>query len=173
MFGGTVTFRAGIKGNGLKFPLFDFNPNETGVDKIELESPNGNEIKTTVHLASVATREDAVAIAAKLNTEVLNRISFFRGIAIGNGQITRSQFTPLNPQPGAHLTADIGSYLLIGGEVSLVVSTPAARLKAELEQASPPGEQYFGLLRSARQSGSPVEEFMHLYHVLLMLFNDC
>jgi hypothetical protein len=28
MFKGTVSFRARIKGNGLSFPLCDFNPNE-------------------------------------------------------------------------------------------------------------------------------------------------
>jgi len=54
----------------------------------------------------------------------------------------------------------------------LVVGVPAARLKTELEQASPPGEGNFGLFRSARLSMSPMEEFMHLYHTLLMLFND-
>ena len=45
-------------------------------------------------------------------------------------------------------------------------------LKADLEQTSPPGESNFGLFRSARQSMSPVEEFMHLYHILLMLYRD-
>jgi hypothetical protein len=32
--------------------------------------------------------------------------------------------------------------------------------------------QYLGLFRSARQSLSSVEEFMHLYHILLMQYND-
>jgi hypothetical protein len=35
-----------------------------------------------------------------------------------------------------------------------------------------PGMQYYGLFRSARQSLSSVEEFMHLCHILLMLYND-
>ena len=54
--------------------------------------------------------------------------------------------------------------------VVLGISSP--QLKIQLEQPTPPGERNFGLLRSARQSDSPVEEFMHLYNVLLMLFND-
>ena len=49
---------------------------------------------------------------------------------------------------------------------------PAETLKAELEQPSPPGEYYYGLLRSARQSMSPVEEFVHVYNLLLMLCSN-
>ena len=41
MFKGTVSFRGRIKGNGLKVPLRSFNPNEPGVDKVEVEGPNG------------------------------------------------------------------------------------------------------------------------------------
>jgi hypothetical protein len=62
--------------------------------------------------------------------------------------------------------------LTLSGEVKLVVGIAAAQLKTELEQPSPPGENNFGLFRSARQSLSPVEEFMHLYNILLMLYND-
>jgi hypothetical protein len=51
----------------------------------------------------------------------------------------------------------------------MILGLSPQNLKAELEQASPPGEQYFGLLRSARQSMSPAEEFIHLYNILQML----
>ena len=119
----------------------------------------------------MATQEDGIAIATKVNTAALNRISFFHGIAIENGQITDSQFCPLNPLPGEMFAAP-GHYSITGYPAALVVGLSAARLKTELEQASPPGEHNFGLFRSARQSMSPVEEFMHLYNILLMLFND-
>ena len=172
MFKGSVKFRARIKGNGLKFPLFEFNPNEHGVDKVEVEGPNGDEILTTIHLASVATHENGRAIATKVNTAALNRISFYHGIVIENARITGAQFSPLDPQPGV-LRVATENHVFTGDAPKLVVGIPAAQLKTELEQASPPGEQHFGLFRSARQSVSPVEEFMHLYHILLMLFNDC
>jgi hypothetical protein len=45
-------------------------------------------------------------------------------------------------------------------------------LKAELEQPAPPGERNFRLFRSALQSASSVEEFMHFYNIMLMLFDD-
>ncbi len=54
MFKGTVNFRARVKGNGLTLPLFDFNPNEPRVERVEVETPNGGRILTTVHMASVA-----------------------------------------------------------------------------------------------------------------------
>ncbi len=171
MFKGTVSFHARIKGNGLTVPLCEFNPNEPGVDRVDVEGPNGDEILSTVHLASVATPEDGKAIATKANTAALNRISFFHNIAIEDGQITGAQFFPLNPEPGV-LAAALGEYLMIGEALECVIGIPAARLKTELEQATPPGEQNFGLFRSARQSMSSVEEFMHLYHILLMLSND-
>ncbi len=38
MFKGTVTFCATIKGNGLTFPLVEFNPHEPGIDKVEIEA---------------------------------------------------------------------------------------------------------------------------------------
>jgi len=171
MFKGTVTFRARIKGNGLTFPLVEFNPNEPGVDKVEIEGPNGDEIRTTVHLASVVSHDDGRTIATRVTTAVLNRICFNHGIAIENARSTGDQFSPLTPQPGAHMFASLPP-LTIHVELSATLAIPADQLKNELEQASPPGEDNYGLFRSALQSMSPVEEFMHIYNILLMIYND-
>lgn len=45
-------------------------------------------------------------------------------------------------------------------------------IKGELERGTYPGERWFGLFRSALQSEGPVEKYMSLYQILLMLFND-
>jgi hypothetical protein len=171
MFQGTVTFQARIKGNGLRFPLVEFNPGNPGVEKVEIEGPNGDDIRTTVYLASVTSPSAGRALATEVHKATLDRIAFNRDLVIENGRITGSQFSPLNPQPGV-LSVDTGEYLLTGSEVRFVLSCSAVHLKTELMQALPPGQQYYGLFRSARQSLSPVEEFMHLYHILLMLNND-
>jgi len=63
MFKGTVTFRARIKGHGLTVSLCAFNPSEPGVETVEIEGRKGDELLTSVHLASVATREDGRAVA--------------------------------------------------------------------------------------------------------------
>jgi len=171
MFKGTVNFQARIKGNGLSFPSFEFNPNEAGVDKVEIEAPNGDEIRTTIHLASVASHDSGRAFATKVNTTVLNRIAFHHNVAIENARITGDQFSPLNPQPGV-LAVAAGAYALTGGAARMVVGIPSAQLKSMLEKASLPGEDKYGFFRSARQSMSPVEEFMHLYNILLIIYTD-
>jgi hypothetical protein len=172
MYKGTVKFRAKIRGNGLTVPLFAFNPNEPGVDKVELEGPDGEEILTTVHLASVVTREEGMAISTKVHTAALNRISFFHTVTIEDGKIDGATFSLVNPPPGNHLSLDAGEYLVLRDSLRGVVGLSAPNLKAELERASPPGEHRFGFFRSARHSMSPVEEFVHLYNILLMLCND-
>ena len=171
MYTGTVKFQAHIKGNGLKFPLCEFNPGELGVDKVEIECPDGVEIVSTVYIASVATREDGKLLAMKVNTAALNRISFMHNVAIENDKITGGQLAQINAPPGT-IELEGMSFVLTGGAAGLTHGMPAETLKAELEQPSPPGEYYYGLLRSARQSMSPVEEFVHVYNLLLMLCSN-
>lgn len=171
MLKGTVNFRARIKGNGLTFPLFEFNPNEPGVDKVDIEGSSGDEIRTAVHFSSVASQDDARTLATKVNTAALNRIAFYEGVAIENAQRTGEQFSPLNPKPGV-IEVAAAEVVFASDASSLVVSISPAKVKSLLEQVSPPGERNFGLVRSARQSIGPVEEFMHLYNILLMIFND-
>ena len=173
MFKGSVDFVAQIKGNRLTFPRFDFNPHEPGVDKVEIEGLDGDVIRSTVHLATVASPDDGMVLAAKVNTAALNRIAFYHNIAIENARCTRDDFSPLHPQPSAPvLVAGTGRYSLTGSPVNFSIGLSAERLKAELEHATPPGEHNYGLFRSVRQSTGPVEEFMHLYNILLMLYND-
>jgi hypothetical protein len=176
IFKGTVICQARIRGNGLTFPLVEFNPSEPGVDKVEIKAEikpeNGaesiNVIECTVHLPSVATREAGTALAMKVSTAVLNRISFLFSKAIENEKISGMQFSPLNDTPGA-IYAEAGCCATIGQPVGLVDGISGEGIKAELEKKSSPGEQYYGLLRSARQSMSQVEEFVHVYNMLLML----
>lgn len=171
MIKGTVNFTAKIKGNGITFPLFEFNPKKPGVDKIEIEGPDGDEIRSTVYVTSVATDDDGRVLAAEVNTVVLNRIAFVRGIAIEKALSTGDQFFSMQPQPGVHAIA-LNTNVFFTDSVKTVLGISAEQLKSELGQASPPGERHYGLLRSARQSESPVAEFMHLYNILLMLYDD-
>jgi len=45
MLEGTVRFNATIKGkgNGVTFPLFEFNPRKSGIEKVEIGAPNGRD----------------------------------------------------------------------------------------------------------------------------------
>lgn len=169
---GVVKFRASIKGNGLKFTPVDFNPGETGIEKIEIESPNGAEIQATVYISAVTTDENARVIATRLITSVLDRLSFIHNLAIGPSSITSSILTPLDMQPSEMVHIHTADTLIFGGEVTAIASISSSTIKGALECGTYPGENWYGLFRSALQSESPVEKYMHLYNILLTLSND-
>ena len=171
MIRGSVSFVARIKGNGLTFPKTVFGPQEAGIDRVEIEASNGSEIRSTVYVSCVAAAEEGRSLAAKVNKVALDRISFNHGIAIEDARETDDHFSPINPEPGV-LYLSPGRFRVVGDSASFTVGIDPARIKQELEETTHPGEQHYGLFRSARQSGSPVEEFMHLYNMLLMLFDD-
>jgi hypothetical protein len=171
MFQGTVSFQTTIKGNGIRFSVVECHSNEPGVEKVEIDGPTGYELHATIHLASVASPNDGRMLAAKVHQKALDRIAFHYGLAIESLRCVGDQFSPLNPPPDVHTVAVSES--VSASDTSTVFSDIApAELKTVLTQASPPGKRYYGLFRAARQSLSPVEEFMHLYHILLMLCNQ-
>ena len=172
MYNGTVTFRAVITSNGLKFPSCEFNPNQASVEKVVIESQSGFEILSTVHLAGVATERVGRAIANKVLTAVLDRIAFRYSLAIEDSQIVSSWFAPVNPPSGAQVQLHTGELAIIAQQADLIVGIPADDLKAELERPPLSGEPLFSSYRLALQSRSPVEKFMHLYSLLLRFFED-
>jgi hypothetical protein len=163
MYTATINFQTRIKSDGVRFPLVEFNPNEPGVSKVEIVAPNGYEIHSTIHLTAVASPNKARALAAEVHRAALDRIVFNHGIAIENPRRTGEQYSP----PVA-----VDAFSDTGLRFNLVLGINPAQLKDELERPSPPGKGSYGLFRSARQSLSPVEEFMHLYNILLMLCNQ-
>lgn len=48
----------------------------------------------------------------------------------------------------------------------------AATVKPSLDEKAPAGVRNYGMFRSARQSESPTEEYIHLYQIILMLCGD-
>ena len=172
MYIGTVTFRAGITSRGLKFPSCEFNPNQNNVEKVVIESQNGFEILSTVHLSGVVSERAGRAIANKLLTAILDRIAFQYSLPIEDSQIISSWFAPVTPPPGAEAHPHSGELAIIAQQADLGVDIPAADLKAELERMPPSGEPFFSSFRLALQSKSPAEKFMHLYSLLLRFFED-
>lgn len=173
IYNGTVDYVAEIKGNGLTFPRFVFDPHEPGVVKIEIEALDGDEIRSTVHLMAIQSREAGISLATKVNAAALNRVAFCENVAIENARVEREDFSSLDDQPGAGvLVVDPGRHTLTSDVIQLTVGRSSAHIKAILEKPAALSERFFGLFRSARQSTGPIEEFMHLYHILMVLFND-
>jgi len=137
-----------------------------------MESPTGDQIQGSVHLSSVASDEEARVVAAKLANYYLDRISFLHGSSIESHEILRSVLMPIALQPGAVVQLHTGDLLIFGQQADLIVGLDATSLKAEMERPAASGENFFGMYRSALQSASPVEQFMHLYQILLLFFND-
>jgi hypothetical protein len=152
--------------------MVGFDPKEPGVDKVEIESPgNGGKISSTVHLSGVADSNTGITLAKKVLAAALDRISFRYNIGIEDGQRTEYQFAPINSTPNV-IEAQAGELMITGSEASFVLGLNPTNLKADLEQPTLLGEEYFALFRSALLSASPVERFMHLYNILLMYFDD-
>jgi hypothetical protein len=167
MLKGTVSFAAAINGNGIEFSVVAYSPKEPSVATVEIEA----EIRPRVHFAATASEEEAVALATKVNTNALDRIAFDHVIVIEQARVADIQLADVNPAPGI-LQARAGSCVIVGADARLVHGVRPDRIKALLEQPTPRGEAYYGLFRSARMATSPVEEFLVLYQVLLMLVGD-
>ena len=171
MFKGSVRFVARIRGNGLTFPKIEYVPMEAGIDQVEIEASNGTEIQSKVHVTSVPSTEDGRALAAKVNKAAIDRIAFKHGIVIEDARRTEDHFSPIDSPEGTVCVSAVGTGALVAS-ATVTVGVDAATIKKELEQPTHPGEQYYGFFRSARQSASPVEAYMHLYNLLLMLYED-
>ena len=171
MLKGSVSFLAAIKGNGVTFRLFEFNPKEPGVDKVEIEAPNGDEIVGRVHFVAVTSKAEARMLAARVTTIALNRIAFIYNLVMETARLTSDHFTRLASPPGV-IEVESGDVVSVGGEARLVRSLQATTVKAELEQQVFPGEHNYGLFCFVTRLESPVEEFMFLYNLLLRFFND-
>jgi hypothetical protein len=173
MLRGTVKFWARIVDTErqLTIPqICEFNPNKTGVEKVEVEGPNGSEIIITVHISAVENKELGIATASGIHTEILDSISFYRDIAIENGR-AENNLSPVDRQNNT-ITPNAADLVLVADHVKLSFSVSSADLKPILEEAALTKSRYFPFYRSARLSRSPVEEYMHLYNILLMLFDD-
>ncbi len=172
MFNGTVEYVAGIEGKGLQFPSFDFDPNLPQVDHVEIESAGGWEIRAKVHLTGVASADDGRALAKRAIKSALDRLSYHQNLSIEHARSTGDNFMPVAAPPGTMGVVAATLNLHIAGAAPAAMGLQPNQLRPALETATPPGEKCFGMFRSALQSESPVEAFMSLYQILMMIYGD-
>lgn len=171
---GEVLFVAKIKGNSIVLPSsIEFNPSKPKVKKVEIKALTCNEISLSVFLESISTEDQGKDVAEKVTLEVLSHIAFLFSIAFEKPQFSGGHFFANNSDieffsdsvidpPSEHAS----------GDVLLLTNEHAEELKTRLEKASSLERLYFLMFRSALQSKSPVEQFLHLYSILLTLNND-
>lgn len=169
MFEGSVTLRAEVSGTGKFFGPIDVAP-PAGADKVTLDSLDGTSIRCVVHVKSVADGPSGVAIALSVGKTVLDRLAFGYRLAIGSAMPIECSLREV----GGTEPLSFGFQDFVKLQESLAVSVTAqpSEIKALIEAKAPSGEKNYGLFRSALISISPVERFMHLYNILLMIFND-
>ncbi len=178
MYKGIVRFDADVRrGTAITFPSLVFRPAVDGVEKVEVEAlrdeEGRNSIGTTVHLEKVPTQNDGLEIARNVASVVLNRLCFNHTLSIGTPRCTKEDFQAIHAAGGHVLLAGTGHFTITAaGEMTPVLGLSPDRIKALLEEKALAGESNFGLFRSARQSESPTEEFLHLYQIILMLCGD-
>ncbi len=174
---GEVQFVAKIKENSIVIPSsIEFNPNKLLVEKVEIKSHNSNEISLIVFLASIQSEDQGRDIAEKVTLEVLSHIAFLFSIAFEKPQFCGGHFF------AEHSNFDVFSKSIVEPKLSppddaahhvlLLTTEHVEQLKTQLEKASSLERLYFLMFRSALQPKSPVEKFLHLYSILLMLNND-
>ena len=169
MLNGSIGFAAGVKGNGFTFPKFEYNPNVANVVKAEIEGQDGRSIRCTVHLTNVPSEENGQKLAWSVFDSALNRIAYYQEASISNECVTGVSFIPVDGNKGV---VTVSLQMSWNVEASVVKAVTEASLKPQLEQAATLGEVNFGMFRSALNSTGPVEAFMSLYHILLVLFAD-
>ena len=181
MYKGVVKFEADVRhGTAIRFPPVAFECPVVGVEKVEIEALLGEEanstntIKTTVHLHNVPAQSNGLTIARAVTTNALNRLAFNHRLSIGTPRCTDQTFEPLE-QGGTGsrgILAGTATITISVGKMKPILGMSAEAVKASLEEKAPAGEDNYGLFRSACQSESPTEEFMHFYLIILMLCED-
>ena len=137
-----ITFRTRTKSHGVRFPLVEYNPNMAGVEKIEIEGPNGFEIHATIHLPSVASVNEGREVAEKALWAALDRIIFHHDIAVEN---------PLRKDDQAAVDA------LIKNQVPTVRETPQPPiLRSRTRHKNPVMEMVYTKLRMNSAISGPV-----------------
>ena len=171
MYKGTIRLEAKMTDNCIGFAPFEFKPSMSGVERFQIATEERT-ICVSVDVSSVSTPDDGVRLALAITETALNRLAFVHQIALPPAKVTSREFTSMSAGPG-HVAVLAPAYITVQGHVvDLVVGLSLANIKAALEPAALPGEQNFGSIRSARNSVGAVEEFMHLYAILLGFFGD-
>ena len=172
MFKGQVDFATRIIDAHVSFPLFSSASPLPGVESLELACTSGDGLVATVQIARTASAEAGIALAKDALELALSRVAYFCGAVIESARLTGSQFEPIDPAHGYRLLAGTGRIELTGYPPRIVRGVSTDTLKGQLESPAAPADTNYGQLRSARLSVGPVEEFMHLYAILLGLLGD-
>jgi hypothetical protein len=177
MLKGTVSFEAGIRGLEFRQQPVTHRPGNPAIEGMELSIDTESStptVRIAVQIAQAQDEKEAIEIATQEAESALNRLSFRYGVRIEATRKTDAHFESLNPSAGGGFGFGVAAahFSVVGHGVATAIGLGIANVQAVLQEAQPRGERLFPLFRSALQSSSDVERFMHLYNILLMLRKD-
>lgn len=172
MLKGVVEFAADVLDAPVSFPLVTLAPPHSDVSRLEVACASGDEIVATVGISQTATTDAGEELARSVLNTVLNRLAFQYGAVVAPPRLVASNFQPLRPSRGIVINARAGHATASGQRARVIQGIAPTVLQAQLGGPCTPVELRYGHFRSARLSTGPVEEFMHLYWLILSLFED-
>ena len=175
MFKGWFAWKAAIVAQGFDFTLTEWKPAELvdGVDFVTVDAPEGQFVVCKTHFTTVDSQDSARAISHRITVAAINRITFRSGTPIQEPEYEGHDLAEINPKPGPPTNSVSGAITFgfsVKGQCRMGLSTEI--VKELLERPQGNGDQCLGMYRDASLCPGDVEKYMHLYNLLLMLFDD-
>ena len=174
MFKGLFTWKSAIVNKGVSFDLAEWTPiAPAGIDRVTIEASDAETVTCTTHFISVESYEVAEKISRQIAIAAIDRITYQSNTGIHDPIASGQALQEIDPKPGPRMIA-------LTGHISFSVSCEGRAtwgmspdmVKREMDRPPMNGEQFLGMYRDASLSPGHVERYMHLYNLLLMLFDD-
>ena len=166
---GTITFMA--PATGLQLESVEFSNSLPTIEKVTVETQEGDSIKIDFHLNDVFAIEDAEDIAKSIVVSIIDRLAFELDVSIGDPRLSGAT-VPKDASASAFrtMTSMPVSWRVLAPDV---VPDAARRheIAAILEQPYSRPDLYSAYRFSCNQSDA-VARYMFLYNILLQLHND-
>lgn len=177
MLKGHLTYAAPVKGDRLiAFPAKEIKPTHASVASITVSAPKpiGSQsgvIQITIKFSSVATEEEAALFAEQIVRNAIDRIAFEHSIWIDDPPVPIGEFTPVSGKtPGkafAGIPMSVRGYMVVEP-----TGRDLERLTKKLNAKRIKGRLYYPLFRSALRTDNPVDKFLALYRIILLIHKD-
>ena len=178
MYGGVVKLKADyedLRGENFSFPRLEYKPSETALELVEVEADSAR-FYWRVHIASVKSREGGRRFACEVAESAINRIVFREELKFGSVVVAMDGLERLGSISSSYDLECAPATGCVDGRVNLSFLRSPELIRKEvlqwMKEESSWRDDFYGFFRAATQSSSPVEEFMHLYHILLMVCLD-
>jgi hypothetical protein len=178
MYGGVVELMADyqdLRGENFSFPRLEYKPSETALRLVEVEADRAR-FKWQVHIASVKSREEGRRLACEVVESAINSIVFREELRFEPVVVAMDGLEHLGSISNSYVFECAPATAEMGGTLNMRFVRSPELIREEvwrcMEEETSWRDDFYGFFRAAMQSSGPVEEFMHLYHILLMICRD-